>query len=710
MVENWSLRFRMFLFFALIGGLVALAIGGALMLAGGRIGDEATPHLVLFGGLAAFAAIGIALGVWQLFDAHVARPIEKIVGEIRDTVHAGNTPRLSEEQARYLGGLGPVIREATEALADARDAVEARIAEATARAERRRNQLEAVLRDLDQGVLICTLDHRITLYNRRALSILHISGDLGLGRDVRGLVTAQPVRHTLDRLTLRFREGRHIGDPEGLGALLICGACDGRHTLQGRMTLVLDDAETAPVGYVLTFEDVTHTLAAQVGRERLLHRAIEDLRSPLANARAAAETLQTLEAGDANRHAFEAVVVEEIDGLAAKLEALDDEAKASLTSAWPMSDVFSSTLFHCVIQRDSENRRLTVQTLGAPVWLHCDSLTVAELLDRLMNRIADFAETRAFTLTASMLDDRIAVDMLWHGAAPGVAALDGWLAEALDDDLGGLTGAEVVERHNTQIWTQAAGEDEARLRLLLAPPVKRHAAQTQTAVPAIAARPEFYDFDMLAHADPAAIDDRPLGRLAYVVFDTETTGLEPSNGDEIVQIAGVRVVNGRIMQGEVFNQLVHPGRRIPAASTRVHGVTNEMVADAPPICDVLKRFHAFCQGAVLVAHNAAFDMRFLELKEDKCGLRFDHAVLDTVLLAGHLYGVQEALTLDALADRFGIEIPAADRHTALGDSLATAEVLLRFLDMLEPVGVRSLRDAVEASAKLAAIRRQQARY
>ena len=85
-------------------------------------------------------------------------------------------------------------------------------------------------------------------------------------------------------------------------------------------------------------------------------------------------------------------------------------------------------------------------------------------------------------------------------------------------------------------------------------------------------------------------------------------------------------------------------------------------------------------------------------------------MLDTVLLAAHLQGQTDSLTLDALAEQFGIEIPPDKRHTALGDALATAEVLLRLIDLLEARGARTLRDAVKAERDAAAIRRRQAKY
>lgn len=710
MFRDWSLRRRVLLFFALIGIASAALIAVAMTLAAMRIGEGASRHLVLFGGLASFGIMGLVYWVWSLFDGNVAQPIEAIVSDIRATVHAGGSPRLTEEHAQYLGGLGPVVKEISEALVKARSDVEAKVEEAVSEAERQRRRLEAVLRDLDQGVMICTLDHKTLLYNRKALQILHVSGELGLQRRLTSLVIEQPIRHALERLNRRFEDGRFVSHPEGLSALMVVATCDGRATLRGRITLILDAAETHPVGYVATFDDVTQSIATHAKQDRLLRRAGENLRRPVANLRAAIEMLTDSSDMDAEARAeFEEVMRSEVLELSQQLDRLDADSRELLSDAWLMSDVASTTLFSCVIRRDSEARNLTVEIRGEPIWLHCDSLTVVELIDRMMNRISAETGLRAFGLEASKAGDRYYLDMHWLGDVVPVSRINYWLGEAFDS-LGGLTGQDILDRHKSEFWCEASPDGGARLRLPLRGAVQNHSGEIERPAARIIQRPEFYDFDLLEQVDPASIDDTPLRSLTYVVFDTETTGLEPSAGDEIVSIAGVRIVNGRMLRGEIFNELVNPGRLIPAVSSKVHGITDKMVANAEDISAVLPRFHSFSRDDILVAHNAAFDMRFVTLKQDKCGVRFDNPVLDTVLLGAHLYGVSESLSLDALVTRFGIEIAEEDRHTALGDSLATAELFIKFLDMLEAVNIRTLSDAIEASENIVAIRRQQAQY
>jgi len=170
----------------------------------------------------------------------------------------------------------------------------------------------------------------------------------------------------------------------------------------------------------------------------------------------------------------------------------------------------------------------------------------------------------------------------------------------------------------------------------------------------------------------------------------------------------VRMLGARAIRGERFDRLVDPGRRIPAASTRIHGITDAMVEGQGDARKVLPEFHAFASGSVLVAHNAPFDLTFLRLKEGVTGARFDQPALDTVLLSAWLFGQGAEHTLDALAERFGIAIPERLRHTALGDAMVTAEVLSSLIGVLTASGVATLGAALAVSEEAGALRRKQA--
>ncbi|HPP48141.1 MAG TPA: exonuclease domain-containing protein, partial [Accumulibacter sp.] len=174
-------------------------------------------------------------------------------------------------------------------------------------------------------------------------------------------------------------------------------------------------------------------------------------------------------------------------------------------------------------------------------------------------------------------------------------------------------------------------------------------------------------------------------------------GLEPAAGDEIIQIGAVRIVNGRLLRNENFNHLVNPERLLRSEGIPIHGITDDMVRGQPNIEVVLPAFHDFCSDTVLVAHNAAFDMRFLQIKEERTGVVFSQPVLDTLLLSGVLQPNQDSHQLDSIAERLGITIQG--RHNALGDATATGEVFLRLLPLLAQKGIVTLRQALEASEK-----------
>jgi len=192
------------------------------------------------------------------------------------------------------------------------------------------------------------------------------------------------------------------------------------------------------------------------------------------------------------------------------------------------------------------------------------------------------------------------------------------------------------------------------------------------------------------HRDPLLLPTGPLAACRYVVFDLETTGLAPSYGDRIVSIGAVRVEGGTIPEGGRFASFAQPGRPIPPASTAIHGITDAMVAHAPPWPEAVRAFHAFAQDAVLVAHNAAFDMACLHAAEAQAGVRFTNPALCSLRLSQWLDPDERAHDLDSLAARHGLVVTG--RHDALGDAEATALLFCDLLRRAEARRVTSLED------------------
>jgi DNA polymerase III subunit epsilon len=184
--------------------------------------------------------------------------------------------------------------------------------------------------------------------------------------------------------------------------------------------------------------------------------------------------------------------------------------------------------------------------------------------------------------------------------------------------------------------------------------------------------------------------DVPLQGSRYILFDTETTGFYPYQGDEIINIGAVVVENGKIQEDQIFDELVNPYRSIPPAVQKLTGITDEMVADKRDVCSVLNDFLDFIGDSVLVAHNAEFDLAFLNIKLNwYTQTEIYNPVVDTYKLSRALSPEFFSHDLDTLIKNH--RIPLRPRHTALGDSLMTAEVFLEYLNRLKERDIHTLK-------------------
>lgn len=667
-----SLRVRIFLFFAALAGGLLAALVGALWFAYARLADPALANaFVQVGLLAGMAIVGGLAWVWSLFDAHVAKPIDILAGALRARAHTDAGVTLDGRIAQHLGDLAPAARAAAARLDETQSALAMAVARETTRLATEKARLETLLADVPVAVLLVTEAHGLAFYNGPATEMLGAAAHRpGLDRGLFDLLREGPVMMAHDRLSA-------LDDPDAATDFL-CTTADGARLLSARMRLVgKGDGPTGDglAGYVLTLRDVSAEAARHRARDGLIDELLDQVRRP------AAALLALIEAPARTDDPRPAMALRaEAERLARNVTEVAARMEQAGAPAWPLPLTRAADLVEGLRARlDAASLRLAATP---PDWfLRCNGYEIVLLLAGLAREIAGVGQARAFTLTLAEEEGGAALHLGWEGPALAIGPLEGWLDQPLDPDLPGLgLRRAVLAAHRTDVWPETR---DGRAGLLL--PILQIRQATRR--PAPVTRRVAYDFDLLTRPRLAALADTPLDALTYVVFDTETTGLLPDQGDEIVQIAARRIVNGRRVAGEVLDLLVNPGRAIPRASTEVHGISDAMVADAPGVEDALRRFHQFAEGAVLVAHNAPFDMTFLKRREAGLGLRFDHPVLDTVLLSAVVYGQHETHSLDALSHRLGITIPEEARHTAIGDTEATAEAFLRLSAALKGRGI-----------------------
>ena len=706
------------------------------------------------GGLITIIALVLGFQLLRaLFDQYI-RGLLRMAETLRLMLGANRNFRVAPEGP-------PEVRELARAandLAQQRDAllndVDAQVRQAKATVEEEKNRLAALMSELVMGVVVCNLDGRILLYNSRARlqfkalaqGPTSMSGGalIGLGRSIFSILERGQITHALENIRHRLRKGSAEPTANFItstrsGQLLRCQMAPVLRTGADSTTTATVDSlpptpppgeggdkvggQAAPVqemaaaasmgaelevtGYVLTIENITRSFEREAERDQALQALTDGNRAALGNIRAAAETLIDAPEMEADyRERFTRVIADEAAAMSTRLEATMSRFADSLKTRWPLEDVLAIDILAAAARRIEDRLKLPIkhEEQDPGLWMRVDGFALIQAITFLASRLQDHYEIRELRLRLSAEGKMVFVDLIWSGTTVSSETLYTWELEPMTvgSETSPLTLRDVIERHGGEIWYQREkAAHRAFFRLVLPAAAAAEVPAVAQAQPAHRdSRPEYYDFDLFAarDAEGTGIDlDRRLTDLAYSVFDTETTGLEPSNGDEIIQMGAVRVVNNRLLRQEIFDQLVDPGIPLKPEGIPIHGITEAMVNGQPRLDVVLPAFHEFCAETVLVAHNAAFDMRFFQLKEDSLGIRFTQPVLDTLLLSAVIHPNQESHKLELIAGRLGINV--IGRHTALGDAFVTGEVFLKMIPLLADMGIVTLRQALDASQR-----------
>lgn len=645
--------------------------------------------------------VGVVVWVWQKLDARYGRAAVRLQERVTLLANASHGERIeaaSDSESVEFQRLS----EAINALAANRDHwranVDMQIAKASEAMQQERNRLAALVSELSQSVVVCNLDGRILLFNNRArlqfralANIASVAGGaewMGIGRSIYAVLDRATLAHGLENLQLRLARG--AAHP---ATQFLTSTASGQ-LLRVHMAPVLRAQEGGELnGFVLMLDNVTQAVEQENKRAETLLSLVGDTQTLLLRVQAGlAQLPSNAGVGDL------AAQVAEMRG---QLDRIVAHATEDMKTRWPLEEMPALDLLHASQRRIRQQVGCDVSLAESEMaaWIKVDSFSVVQVMTYLSGRLAEEFGVRQLELRCAQVADKVHVDLIWAGQVMSTETVMGWELDPMrmGDDHNPLSVRDVMVRHSAALaFERERTKHQAFFRLVL-PAIKAQESEASHAL-LTDSRPEFYDFDLFQHAEQNhALDDRLLTSLTYTVFDTETTGLNPSQGDEIIQIGATRIVNGKLLRNDAFEQLIDPGRHIPESTIPIHGITPEMVRGKPKIAQVLPAFHAYASETVLVAHNAAFDMKFLQLQEQATGLRFEQPVLDTLMLSAVIHPHQESHRLEAIADRMNITI--LGRHTALGDALVTAEVFLRMIPLLAEKGIHTYGQAREAAQK-----------
>ena len=554
------------------------------------------PRIALLG-LSWLLALGaVAVGLSKLYRRYAHAPA-RLLEKTRVLVAATEPQTLTPAGSTEIKGLGAAINE----LATQRDHLRAdmaqQILQASAHVQQEKNRLAALMAELTQSVVVCNLDGRILLYNNRARLQFKVLSDapaladgaelIGIGRSIYAVFDRKLVAHALESIHQRLARGAASPSAQFVtttrsGQLLRVQMAPVRASDQAGASADLS-------GFVLMLENVTRTFEEGNLRDQLLHGLTERSRSSLANMQAAVDMLSLPDLEPVMQERFLSVVRDEVSVMSKRVADLAQQSAQGLKTRWPMEEMLGTDLL-LAAQRRMETqceRTVSLDQVDASVWLRVDSFTLIQALSYLATRLVDEFEIKFLRLRLQTVQGRAQLDLIWTGQAMSTETVMSWEMESMrfGAESTPLTVRDVVARHGGEMWFERERiRHEAFFRFLLPLADAQEQREAAQQVRHHDSRPEFYDFDLFQVSDAGhALDDRPLSSLTYTVFDTETTGLNPSGGDEIIQMGAARIVNGKLLRQESFEQLVDPQRLIPAVTIPIHGITQDWCEASRPL-------------------------------------------------------------------------------------------------------------------------------
>ncbi len=640
----------------------------------------------------------ISFGLESIYVNYI-KPLKKITSETSLIYSSNPSHRINVFGSKDILSLTHAINQGADIYETNTTDITQQIISARKETERERNLLAAIMAELPYAVIICNKNGRILLFNSQAKKMFtspssptRVEHFIGLGRSIFHFFHKERISHALNEIEERLNSHKN-----SVASYFITPMYN--DLLLSVETMPVLGHDNLMTGFILNIQDITNQVKKYDTIDNQLLSFQQSMVTGFGQTKVLLDDLLDIsEAETKTSRLFEKKILNTLDTLTSQFEKtsvsiLDHNLKKLPLTRIPLS------LFLFGIQKRAareNNVRINIKNDSKNRRILADSYSLTAAFVYIVTKLSQITGVKEYEMVVHTFKGKITFDIKWNDVLASVIQVENILGQKIKTlpSIGYVlkqnrTTLKILSK-NRQTCTQLRFFAQAELKSI---PIKKKRGAVVAG-----SRPEFYDFDLFKMEETKKdLLNRNLKDIIFSVFDTETTGLDPDGGDEILSIAAVRIVNNQILNQDIFEELVDPKRDIPLESYKFHGINYDMVEGKPDIQTILPLFKIYSYDTVLVAHNSAFDMKMLKVKEKETKTTFSNPVLDTLLLSAILHPEGKHHDLESIAKRLGVSI--IGRHTALGDAIATAEIFLKMIPILNSNGIFTLKNALEASQK-----------
>ncbi len=640
----------------------------------------------------------IGFGLEYIYKNYI-HPIQKISGEASLIYSSNPSHRLNISGSAEIFSLTKIINDFADIFENLNKDITQQILTTRKETQRERNLLAAIMAELPEGVIICNKNGRILLFNSIAKNLVVQNNNpnkaehfIGLGRSIFHLISKRLIAHAIDEIEERLNNKK-----EHLASYFITPVYTGR--LFSIEAIPVLDQEKLMTGFILTFKDITDRVSKYENIENKLSSFKQTLAVHSDQTKLMVNDLiDTPNEEKITRDLYQKKILKNLESINSQFTETSASILDTALTEMPLTKLLL-TQFLIAVQKKTgilNDIRVNIKNEAKKKRMLADSYSLTNAFIFLFENLSKITGKKEFDINVSVQNGYVLFDITWNDSPASRIQIENIITKKIKF----LPTFGYVLKQNRSKFNIISKNFQtcSHIRIAVNAELKLESIKKKRKAVITGSRPEFYDFNLFKIDDDTKdIFNTDLKKITFTVFDTETTGLDPDGGDEIISIAAVRIVNNKIVYQDIFEELIDPKRDIPIESYKIHGINHEMLKGKPDIETILPLFKIYTYDTVLLGHNLAFDMKMLKVKEKFTNTVFSNPILDTLLLSALLHPINKRHDMENIAKRLGVNI--IGRHTALGDAIATAKIFLKLLPILNANGIFTLKNAIEASKK-----------